>query len=63
MSPVVSLDQSRALLQLSQMLRGYVAGTGDRSNSPLFLTAAAALENRARNPLPATMGQNVDLTC
>jgi hypothetical protein len=63
MSPVVSLDQSRSLLQLSQMLRGYVAQTGDRRNSPLFLTAAAALENRARSPLPDTMGQNVDLTC
>jgi hypothetical protein len=63
MSPVVSLDQVRSLLQLSQMLRGYVAGTGDQRNSPLFLTTAAALENRARNPLPGAMGQNVDLSC
>jgi len=63
MSPVVPLDQARALLQLSQMLRGYVAGTADQRNFPLFLTTAAALENRARNPLPGTMGQNVDLTC
>jgi hypothetical protein len=45
------------------MLRGYVAGTGDQRNSPLFLTTAAALENRARNPLPGAMGQNVDLSC
>ena len=63
MSPVVSLEQARPLLQLSQMLRGYVAATGDPGNSPLFLKTAAALENRARNPLPVTMGQNVDLTC
>jgi hypothetical protein len=63
MSPIVPFDQARALLQLSQMLRGYVAGTGDSGNSSLFLTTAAALENRARNPLPATMGQNVDLIC
>jgi hypothetical protein len=63
MSPVVPFGQARALLQVSQMLRGYVAGTGDQRNSPLFLTAAAALENRARNPLPQSMGQNVDLTC
>ncbi len=63
MSPVIPLDQARPLLQLSQMLRGYVAATGDASNSPLFLKTAAALENRARNPLPATMGQNVDLAC
>jgi hypothetical protein len=62
-SPIVSLEQARPLLQLSQMLRGYVAATGDASNSPLFLKTAAALENRARNPLPVTMGQNVDLTC
>jgi hypothetical protein len=63
MSPVIPLDQARPLLQLSQMLRGYVAATGDARNSPLFLTTAAALENRARNPLPGTMGQNVDMTC
>jgi len=62
-SPIVPFGQARALLQLSQMLRGYVAETGDQNNSPLFLTTAAALENRARNPLPATLGQNVDLTC
>jgi hypothetical protein len=62
-SPIVPLGQARALLQLSQMLRGYVAGTGDQNNSPLFLTAAAALENRARNPLPEALGRKVDLTC
>ena len=45
------------------MLRGYVAKTGDTRHSPLFLKAAAALENRARNPLPDNLGQMVDMTC
>ena len=63
MSSVVPLDHARTLLQVSHMLRGYVAGSGDVRHSPLFLQAAAALESRARNPLPDNLGQAVDVTC
>ena len=50
------------MLQVSQMLRGYVADTGGQGDSQLFIKTAAALENRARNPISRTAGQNVDLT-
>ena len=63
LSSVIPLDHARALLQVSNMLRGYVARTGDSRHAQLFLKTAGALENRARNPLPDTLGQTVDLSC
>jgi len=63
--PVIQTGQTDELLHVSRLLRQYVDRTPGSNQSGLFLTAAQALESRARrlSRLQDGAGKNVDLVC